>query len=120
MTEERRRHEDRLLGETIVRLEAHETADSLMFKQINAHMAAIETSIGKLFNRFWVAAIGVILTLMAVSSYLYRFALPGAQRRQDLYPEGSLRRSAELLQPLPEGHAAGHGRAGIRGHIGAQ
>ena len=71
MTEERRRHEDRLLGETIVRLEAHETADSLMFKQINTHMAAIETSIGKLFNRFWVAAIGVILTLMAVSSYLY-------------------------------------------------
>ena len=71
MTEERRRHEDRLLGETIVRLEAHETADSLMFKQINAHMAAIETSIGKLFNRFWVAAIGVILMLMAVSSYLY-------------------------------------------------
>ena len=71
MTEERRRNEDRLLGETIVRLEAHETADSLMFQQINAHMATIETSIGKLFNRFWVAAIGVILMLLSVSSYLY-------------------------------------------------
>ena len=39
MTEEHRRHEDRLLGETIVRLEAHETADSLMFKQINEQLA---------------------------------------------------------------------------------
>ena len=71
MTEERRRHEDRLLGETIVRLEAHESADSLMFQQINSHMGKIETSIDNLFSRFWMAAIGVIMMLLGVSSYLY-------------------------------------------------
>lgn len=71
MTEERRRHEDRLLGETIVRLEAHEAADALMFKQINGHMLKIESSLNKLFDRFWVAALGLIAILLAISGYLY-------------------------------------------------
>ena len=69
MTE--RRNDDPLLRETIVRLEAHETADALMFKQINNHMEKIEASIGKLFSRFWAAAISVIMLLLMISGYLY-------------------------------------------------
>ena len=66
-----RRNDDVLLRETIVRLEAHETADALMFKQINTHMEKIEVSINRLFNRFWVAAISVIVVLLSISSFLY-------------------------------------------------
>lgn len=69
--EECRRHEDRLLGETIVRLDAHETADALMFKQISGQLAEMKVSLSKLFDRFWLAAIGVIALLLAISSYLY-------------------------------------------------
>jgi len=69
MTE--RRNDDVLLRETIVQLKAHEAADSLMFKQINAHMEKIESSIGKLFSRFWAAAIASIMILLAISSFLY-------------------------------------------------
>ena len=75
MTEERRRHEDRLLGETIVRLEAHETADSLMFKQINEQLADIRQDMkdgfAKVFSHFWTAAISVIVLLLGISGYLY-------------------------------------------------
>ena len=75
MTEERRRHEDRLLGETIVRLEAHETADSLMFQQINSQLADIRKDMkdgfSKVFGHFWTSAISVIVLLLGISGYLY-------------------------------------------------
>lgn len=75
MNEERRRHEDRLLGETIVRLEAHETADSLMFKQINKQLADIRQDMkdgfAKVFGHFWTTAVGVIFLLLGISGYLY-------------------------------------------------
>ena len=75
MTEERRRHEDRLLGETVVRLEAHETADSLMFQQINGQLTDIRQDMkegfSKVFGHFWTAAISVIVLLLTVSGYLY-------------------------------------------------
>lgn len=66
-----RRHEDVLLHETIVRLEAHETADLAMFKQISGQLGDLKTDVHKLFNTFWAAAVGAIMLLLAVSSYLY-------------------------------------------------
>lgn len=66
-----RRHEDVLLHETIVRLEAHETADSVMFTQISKQLADLKTDVHKLFSHFWTAATGTIILLLAISGYLY-------------------------------------------------
>lgn len=65
----------RVANEALTRVEIWEKANERQLQHIVVQLSDLriemKASLGKLFDRFWMAAVGVICMLLAVSAYLY-------------------------------------------------
>ena len=61
----------RIANEALTRVGMLEKANVDKFDQLMMQLTELKVSLGKLFDRFWITAIGVIAILLAVSAYLY-------------------------------------------------
>ena len=61
----------RMANEAITRIMLLEKANDDKFAQLLKQIGELKSSLNKLFDRFWMAAVGVIAILLAVSGYLY-------------------------------------------------
>lgn len=61
--------------EALAKIEAHEAACERKYDNLTTttskRLDVIQTGIDKLFDRFWLMALGVIAVLLGVSGYLY-------------------------------------------------
>ena len=73
MTEERRRQDEamQLASKALTKIEMHENACEHKYVELINRFEGVEKSINRLFDRFWLSAIGVICILLTVSAYLY-------------------------------------------------
>ena len=61
----------RIANEAITRIVFLEKANDDKFAQLLRQLSELKASLDKLFDRFWIAAVGVIAILLAISGYLY-------------------------------------------------